>query len=108
MVTHKPDGTVEFCFYRPEAARVAIAGDFNDWQPCFAMGREADGWWRGQIRLGEGIYQFMYVADGQWYADYAAFGLECGPYGWNSVLRIEPVSTSDERETDGDLDRRAA
>jgi len=116
MVTQRPDGSAEFWFYRPEAGEVLIAGDFNNWQPSFAMTKEPTGWWRGRIKLGFGTYQFMYVADGQWYADYAAFGLEPSPYGWNSVVRIQPilVSPCSTQDVEGagaaetDADRQAA
>ena len=90
MVTQIPDGGVEFTFYRPNAARVAIAGDFNNWQTSFLMTRLPDGRWQSRLKLAPGIYQFRYFADGEWFNDYAAFGLEHGPFGMNSVARVEP------------------
>ncbi|MBN1489766.1 MAG: glycogen-binding domain-containing protein [Phycisphaerae bacterium] len=89
-ITHD-DGSVEFRFYRPGAQSVTLAGDFNGWQhACFPMKRCSDGWWSYRFQLGAGTYQFKYCADGEWYLDYAAFGLERSPYGWNSVVCIEP------------------
>jgi len=108
MVTQAPDGTAQFRFYRPEAEQVSIAGEFNDWQPCFLMNKQPDGWWHCQMSLGVGAYKFMYVADGQWYADYAAFGLEPGPFGWNSVVRIEPPMPSSNEDEDAEADLQAA
>ncbi len=92
MVTQKPDGSVEFRFFRPEASHVTVAGDFNGWhQGSFPMIRGEDGWWRYRISLSAGVYQFRYVADGVWYTDYAAFGLERTGLGWNSVLKVDPI-----------------
>jgi len=94
MVVQGPDGTVEFRFFRPKARRIALAGDFNNWhQSCFPMTRDADGWWRYQLKLAPGCYQFRYRGDGQWYTDYAAFGLEHGPFGLNSVVLVDPALT---------------
>ncbi len=89
MVTQIPDGGVEFTFYRPNASQVAIAGDFNNWQTTFFMTRLPDGRWQSRLQLAPGIYQFRYYADGEWFNDYAAFGLEHGPFGLNSVARVE-------------------
>jgi len=89
MVVQLPDGTVEFTFICPHATRVLIAGDFNGWQPNFAMTRLDGQRWRSRLRLGPGVYQFRYCADGQWFNDYAAFGLEHGPFGLNSVVKVE-------------------
>jgi 1,4-alpha-glucan branching enzyme len=90
MVTRTPDGTIEFKFYRPELSQVSLAGDFNGWhRAALPMEREPDGWWRYRLRLAPGVYQFKYFGDGEWYTDYAAFGLERGPLGWNSVVRVD-------------------
>jgi 1,4-alpha-glucan branching enzyme len=91
MVQQLSDGAVEFSFLRPQARCVSLAGDFNGWIPSFAMEKKPDGRWRCRLKLAPGIYQFRYQADGQWYNDYAAFGLEHGPYGLNSVAKVDPV-----------------
>jgi 1,4-alpha-glucan branching enzyme len=95
MVTQLPDGTVEFRFYRPEARQVTLAGEFNGWhKTSLPMDLGHDGWWRYRICLAPGCYQFRYVADDEWHTDYAAFGLEHGPFGVNSVVRVEPAQTA--------------
>jgi 1,4-alpha-glucan branching enzyme len=80
---------VEFRFFRPSAKRVELAGDFNHWRvgelqmlPC------GDGYWRTRVRLLEGEYKFRYRADGVWYTDFAAFGVEPGQFGLDSVVRV--------------------
>ncbi|HPZ99176.1 MAG TPA: hypothetical protein PLT93_13650 [Phycisphaerae bacterium] len=90
MVTQTADGKIVFQFYRPGARSMVISGDFNGWQHSFHMTRARDGWWRAQIELAPGTYRFRYLADGEWYTDYAAFGVEPGLFGWNSVLKVDP------------------
>ena len=99
MVTQLPDGSVEFTFFRSQAKEVALTGDFNAWQTCFLMSRGNDGWWRCQLMLAPGVYQFRYYSDGAWFNDYAAFGLEHGPYGLNSVVKITPVPAEERAAT---------
>ena len=92
MVTVR-DGVACFRFFRPAAARVFLAGDFNGWRTDqLPMSRNADGYWEAQLLLPDGCYRFSYVADGQWYVDYASFGVEAGPAGLRSLLRIAPDS----------------
>ncbi|MGA2265123.1 MAG: glycogen-binding domain-containing protein [Phycisphaerae bacterium] len=87
------EGIARFRFFRPSATRVFLSGDFNDWRTDqLLMSRSADGYWEAKLRLPDGCYQFGYVADGQWYVDYASFGVEAGPVGLRSLLRIAPDS----------------
>lgn len=91
MVRQAPDGTIEFRFFRPHARHVTIAGDFNQWnQTCLPMTKGPDGWWRHELELAPGCYQFRYLGDGEWYTDHAAFGVEHGPFGLNAVVMVEP------------------
>ena len=80
---------VEFSFFRPRAEMVHLAGDFNAWRDGeLPMTRTKDGYWTAQMRLPVGNFKFRYCADGQWFADYAAFGIEPGPFGFDSVVRV--------------------
>ena len=73
--------------------QVCLAGDFNRWQDdSLSMQKGEGGWWSARLSLAPGVYQFRYQADGAWFNDYAAFGLEMGPFGWNSVVMIEERS----------------
>ncbi len=91
MVTVKGEW-VEFRFFRPGARRVTLAGDFNNWRDDeVAMRDEGNGYWSARLRLPVGEFRFRYVADGAWYADYAAFGVEPGQFGLDSVVRVSPT-----------------
>lgn len=94
MVRQMMDGLVEFRFFRPNARQVSLAGQFNGWQPgILTMKKSDDGWWRCRLSLAPGCYEFRYFADGQWFTDYAAFGVEPTPFGWNSVVKVDPMVT---------------
>lgn len=83
------DNLVEFRFYRPQAGCVYLVGDFNHWRPGqIPMRRSADGYWTATVRLPAGTYRFRYVCDGEWFTDYAAFGVEQGPFGMDSVILV--------------------
>ena len=103
MVTIQDD-VVEFRFFRPQAQRVELAGDFNDWRTGeLKMERREDGYWLAQMRLPAGEFKFRYCADGEWFTDYAAFGVEPGSFGLDSVVRVplpslKVAQTRDARE----------
>ena len=80
---------VEFKFFRPAANHVALAGDFNNWRVGeLKMVRGEDGYWQAKMKLPAGEFRFRYCADGEWYADYAAFGVEPGRFGMDSIVRV--------------------
>ncbi len=88
MVTLKDD-FVEFRFFRPQAQQVDLAGEFNDWRTGeLPMKKDKQGYWLAQMRLPSGEFKFRYCADGEWFTDYAAFGVEPGSFGLDSVVRI--------------------
>lgn len=94
MTTVSTDGSVEFRFFRPAAREVALAGDFNEWGEQVPMRRDAHGWWTIRLSLQPGDYRFRYVADGEWYTDFASNGVEVGKQGWNSLLTVPGVTTA--------------
>jgi len=83
------DRTAEFSFYRPQARSVHLVGDFNNWQDkVLPMSRGPDGYWRLAVSLPAGTFRFRYQADGEWFVDYAAFGLDPGPFGLDSIVVV--------------------
>jgi 1,4-alpha-glucan branching enzyme len=88
-VTH--DGHVTFRFYRHGTKEVAVVGSFNGWDRngrALNMTEVADGWWQAEADIEPGEYTFRYVADGNWFTDFAANGVERNKYGWNSILIV--------------------
>jgi hypothetical protein len=75
----------------PLARQVAVAGDFNGWEPQAArMRRGPGGVWSVEIPLAPGgRYQYMLVVDGQWVTDPGASAtLDDGFGGKNALLEL--------------------
>lgn len=89
MTSVRTDGVVEFRFYRPGVNSVSIAGDFNEWsRDQLLMQGDEEGWWSASAQLPPGEYRFRYCADGAWFTDFAAHGVEYEEQRWNSVLLV--------------------
>lgn len=89
VVNISDDGYAEFRFFRPEVANVFLAGSFNEWRTDqLRMIRQDGGYWALKLGLPPGEYKFRYVADGLWYTDFAAFGVEPGRFGMDSLLLV--------------------
>ena len=57
---------VNFVCPAPEARRVTLVGDFNDWDPnAYPMRRQPDGNWLLQIPLNHGHHHYMFLIDGK-------------------------------------------
>ena len=78
----------------PEAQSVAIAGDFNGWDPRRTqLRRTSNGLWTLTIPLKPGRYQYMYQVDGRWVTDPLAS--ESSPDGFgeeNAVLDVREIT----------------
>lgn len=85
-------GGAHFYFHDDAAAQVALAGDFNGWDPLRApLARGADGLWRVYVpALAPGRYRYKFVLDGaRWVEDHAHNLREPdGLGGFNSILEV--------------------
>ena len=91
MTSVTRDGVVEFKFFRPNVRQVTIVGDFNGWRTdALHMIAQGDGWWRAETQLQGGDYRFRYLADQDWFADYASHGIEYGKAGGCDSLLVVP------------------
>ena len=89
MTSIRPDGRVEFRFFRPDAADVKVLGTFNGWDgDSLILESAGDGWWSAIADFEPGEYRFRYWADGHWFTDFASHGVEMGKHAWNSVLIV--------------------
>jgi 1,4-alpha-glucan branching enzyme len=89
MTSVLENGSIAFRFYRPGVRQVNVVGSFNEWhRKGLPMRPLANGWWAAEGEFEPGDYQFRYLADGVWYTDYAANGVENTKHGWNSVLVV--------------------
>ena len=74
----------------PAAQQVYVAGSFNGWKPettpLMALG---NGRWKGDLKLGPGRYEYLFVVDGQWRPDPNARETVQNPFGGrNSVVMV--------------------
>jgi hypothetical protein len=62
---------VQFMLVAPSAARVALVGEFNDWDPSATpMARAPGGAWHVALPLANGRHVYAFVVDGSaWVAD---------------------------------------
>ena len=74
----------------PAAQQVYVAGSFNGWKPdttpLMALG---NGRWKGDLKLGPGRHEYLFVVDGQWRPDPNARETVQNPFGGrNSVVMV--------------------
>jgi hypothetical protein len=74
----------------PEAKHVFVAGSFNDWKadqtPLTPAG---NGRWVGNLAVGPGRHEYLFVVDGKWIPDPSSRELVENPFGGkNSVLVV--------------------
>ena len=56
---------VNFYYHSPDARKVCIVGDFNDWKPdAHPMKRRTGGFWNAQISLPHGHHRYHFLVDG--------------------------------------------
>jgi 1,4-alpha-glucan branching enzyme len=80
---------VDFVLEMPQAAVVAVAGTFNDWDPRRTpLRKRADGKWTTTVRLASGHYEYRFVVDGKWISDPNAPSIVNPFGGTNSVLDV--------------------
>lgn len=82
---------VQFVLVAPEAARVSLAGDFNDWDREATPLRRApgDGVWSVVVPLRSGRYRYVFVVDGtRWVPDVAAPRGPEDEFGPSSVVLV--------------------
>jgi hypothetical protein len=82
---------VQFLLEAPTATSVAVAGDFNDWQPSFTLDDvDGDGLWSGRIPVRPGVHAYMFVVDEtEWRTDPNAGRYQDDGFGnQNAVLAV--------------------
>jgi 1,4-alpha-glucan branching enzyme len=80
---------VQFRLDAPQASRVALAGNFTDWQPTYELTRTAGGVWTITIPLQQGVHRYAFVVDGgTWQPDPLAPSVADGFGGQNSQIAV--------------------
>ncbi len=81
---------IEFKISAPNANKVAIAGDFNDWRPdVLAAKKDKKGLWKASTTIPAGTYEYKFVIDGSWVTDPICSKKRANTYGSeNSILEV--------------------
>ena len=81
--------TIRFVFNPDNGEKkVAVAGDFNNWQPE-TMRRQNQGYFVKSFPLSSGVYEYKFVVDGHWLHDPDHHDHTTNSYGaLNSVVRV--------------------
>ena len=84
--------TEMFQIEAPDAADVALVGDFTDWQKNpVLMKRQKNGTWRASVRLEPGEHEYRFLVDGEWCNDTSCRLSRPNPFGAsNSVRQVAP------------------
>jgi 1,4-alpha-glucan branching enzyme len=85
----KPE-SISLELVEPSAQQVYVAGSFNGWKPdstpLMPLGK---GRWKGDLKLGPGRHEYLFVVDGQWRPDPNARETVQNPFGGrNSVVMV--------------------
>ena len=84
--TSKAD-TLQFVFVAPQAASVALVGDFNDWDPARSPMQTAHGVWATVVQLAPGRYRYAFLVNGvEWLADPSAPAAKDDEFGTPSSV----------------------
>jgi 1,4-alpha-glucan branching enzyme len=82
---------IEFRLFAPQAKRVSLAGNFNDWNTRQLSARkDPSGNWSVKINLKPGRYEYKFFVDGSWLSDPACSNSAMNSFGTeNSVVEIK-------------------
>ena len=85
-----PPARVSLELVEPTAQQVYVAGSFNGWKPdTTPLAALGNGRWKGDLKLGPGRYEYLFVVDGQWRPDPNARETAQNPFGGrNSVVMV--------------------
>jgi len=90
-VTGSPvsDTVVKFVFVAPNAGKVSLVGDFNDWDETRSpmVRAEKDGLWSVTLPLSVGRHVYAYIVDGNWLTDPSAPVADDG-FGHRNSVRL--------------------
>jgi len=78
---------LQFVLVAPQAASVALVGDFNDWDPARSPMQTAHGVWATVVRVAPGRYRYAFLVNGvEWRADPSAPAAKDDEFGTPSSV----------------------
>jgi chromosome partitioning protein len=82
-----PEG-VMFSIEAPDAERVQLAGDFNNWTVDGSEMEDTGGVWTKVLKLPPGRYRYRYVVDGRWQNDPLNAAVEPNRFGGDDSILV--------------------
>jgi 1,4-alpha-glucan branching enzyme len=80
---------IQFEFLAPDAQKVYLAGDFNDWDTrTHLMKKDKKGIWKATLPLRPGRYEYRFLKDGSWENDPACAGCVPNDFGSKNCVKI--------------------
>ena len=80
---------VQFELLAPDAEKVYLAGNFNNWDTrANLMKKDKKGTWRITVSLKPGRYEYRFFKDGDWENDPACAGCVPNEFGSKNCVRI--------------------
>jgi hypothetical protein len=73
--------------YDRAATRLALAGDFSEWEPVPLI-EVGDGEWTAELSIEPGVHHFALIADGVWTLPDGVSGIDDGFGGKVGVLVV--------------------
>jgi 1,4-alpha-glucan branching enzyme len=79
---------VKFAIVAPQARKVMVAGDFNNWEAKTSL-KKGKTMWEKDLSLKPGKYEYKFVVDGNWINDPSNNSCVWNSFGTqNSVIEI--------------------
>jgi len=86
-------GTTRLTLNAPDARRVEVAGDFNDWMPA-AASRAANGVWYVDLEIPPGQYRYAFRVNGiEWRVPHGATAVDDGFGGKSAWLTVRDTKS---------------
>lgn len=81
--------SIRFSYNDPNAHRVCLAGDFNNWNmnACHLQ-KSGSGEWTASLNLKPGVYDYRFVVDGEWRDDPKSLDRVTNEYGTQNARII--------------------
>jgi 5'-AMP-activated protein kinase regulatory beta subunit len=81
-----------FAILAPDARRVSLVGDFNEWNPKkHPMAKNDEGLWQKTVMLEPGTYEYKFWVDEQWMIDTRNDYRRPNRFGtMNSLVTVSP------------------
>jgi 1,4-alpha-glucan branching enzyme len=80
---------VQFELLAPDAQKVYLTGDFNNWDiRANPMKKDKKGTWKTTLSLKPGRYEYRFLKDGRWENDPACAGCVPNDFGSKNCVRV--------------------